>query len=75
MIDNWKVLDRIERAEQETPFCYCGEPMSPVAKPDGIWIECVSRLNPDESRLGRLRSVLTAGGHTSRQIVELDQAA
>ena len=71
MIDNWKALDRIEQAERETPFCICGQPMSPAARPDGIWLECSSLRAPDSSRIGRLLSTLAPGGHTRQLIVEL----
>jgi hypothetical protein len=70
MIDNWSVLDRVEHAERQTPFCACGQPMSPAARPDGIWLECVSLRAPDGSRIGRFLSALAAPGHTSRLIVE-----
>jgi hypothetical protein len=71
MIDNWSALDRIEQAERETPFCICGQPTSVAARPDGIWLECMSLRAPAGSRIGRLLSVLTPGGHTRQLIVEL----
>jgi len=75
MIDNWSALERIEHAERETPFCLCGQPTSAAARPDGIWLECVSLRAPDTSRTGRLLSALAAGGHTRRPIVELVEDA
>ena len=75
MIDNWSALDRIERVERETPFCICGQPTSAAARPDGIWLECVSLRAPDASRIGRLLSVLAPGGHTRQLIVELVEDA
>ena len=70
MIDNWNALDRIEHAEHETPFCVCGKPTSATARPDGIWLECLSLRTPDASRVGRLLSTLATGGHTRQLIVE-----
>jgi hypothetical protein len=70
VIDNWKALDRIEQAERETPLCICGQPTSAAARPDGIWLECVSLRTPDVSRIGRLRSALTAGSHARQLIIE-----
>jgi len=70
MIDNWSVLDRIEHAERETPFCPCGQPTSPAARPDGIWLECVSLRSPAGSRIGRLLSALATPGHTRKMIAE-----
>lgn len=71
MIDNWRALDRIEQAERETPFCICGQPTSATARPDGIWLECVSLRAPARSRIGRLLSALAPGGHARQLIVEL----
>jgi hypothetical protein len=70
MIDHWTVLDSIEHAERETPFCACGQPMSPTAKSDGIWLECVSLAEGDRNRFGRLFSALGAYGHDRRHIVD-----
>ncbi len=75
MIDNWSALDRIEHVERETPFCMCGQPTSAAARPDGIWLECVSLQAPDASRIGRFLSVLTAGDHTRQLIVGLVEDA
>jgi hypothetical protein len=71
MIDNWKALDRIEYAERQTPSCICGQPTSAAARPDGIWLECVSLRAPDASRIGRLLSALVPGRHTRQLIIEL----
>jgi hypothetical protein len=75
MIDNWTALDRIEHAERETPFCVCGQQMVPEARPGAIWLECVSLKGPNGSRMGRLLSLLAAGGHTRRLIVDLVEDA
>lgn len=70
MIDNWNVLDRIEHAERETPFCICGQPMVPAARNNGLWLEC-STLTPSGSGLvGRWKSALATSGHYRRLIVE-----
>jgi len=71
MIDNWSALDRMEYAERETPFCICGQPMSLVARPDGIWLECASLPEPDGGRIARLLAAFAAGGHTRQLVVEL----
>ena len=75
MIDNWNAIDRIEHAERETPSCVCGRQMVPEARPDGIWLECVSLREPNGSKLGRLLSALASPGHTRRLIVDLVEDA
>jgi hypothetical protein len=71
MIDNFNALDRIELAEHGTPFCACGQPTSAAARPDGIWLECLSLRAPAAGRIGRLMAVLTPGSHTRELIVEM----
>jgi hypothetical protein len=76
MIDNDNAIDRIEWAERETPNCGdCGEPMVPVARPDGIWLECSSLSATDAGRISRLLSALTASAHSRRLVVEQADAA
>jgi hypothetical protein len=75
MIDNWSALDRIEHVERETPFCSCGQPTSAVARPDGIWLECISLRVPNAGLFGRLLSTLAVDGHIRQLIVELDAEA
>ena len=75
MIDNWNALDRIEHAERETPSCVCGREMVPVARPDGIWLECASLGESNSSPIGQLLSALAIPGHTRRLIVELAEDA
>jgi hypothetical protein len=76
MIENTNAIDRIENAERETPACCaCGDAMVPVARPDGIWLECATLATPDGSRLSRLLAALTASSHSRRLIVEQSEAA
>jgi hypothetical protein len=69
MIDNARILDRIESAWRSTPHCAtCGEFTAPVAHDDGsLWLECRSRVKPT---VRRLLSLDFLGGHTRRQIVD-----
>ena len=65
-IDNTTALERIESAQRELPFCYCGRHMRTVARTDGVWLECISR---DEGA-GGLRRVLTLDfGHLERRVL------
>jgi hypothetical protein len=73
--DTTNAIERIEFAEREMPFCDCGQPMTPVGREDGIWLECISRTQPTGSPLGRLISTLSNTGHGRRLIIEADIAA
>jgi hypothetical protein len=66
------MLERIERAERETPFCDCGEPSVPVERDGVIWLSCRTHTQPSSL----LRRVLTLDfGHVARRIAEPDPAA
>jgi hypothetical protein len=75
IIENRNAMKRIEHAEREMPFCECGQPMTPVGREDGIWLECVSRTEPAGSPLRRLLSTLSTTGHSRRLIIEAETAA
>jgi hypothetical protein len=72
MFDNHTVLAQIENAERETPFCACGQPMVPVAREDGIWLECRSLETREGGPIARLLSVLAPH---DRQLIVDDVAA
>jgi hypothetical protein len=71
MVDERRVLERIEQAQHDTPFCECGLPTLLVARTDGLWIECASLSRPTPGRLGALLSRLTAALHTRQLVVEV----
>ena len=73
--ENLNALKRIEYAESQMPFCVCGRPMTPVGRPDGIWLECTSRTEPSRSPIVRVLSTLSGTAHSRRLIIEADAAA
>ncbi len=75
MIDNWRALDRIERAERDVPHCPCGAPTVPVARAGGIYLECSSLANPPDGRLRQFLSALGAPAHTRRLVVDCEAEA
>jgi hypothetical protein len=68
MLDHATDLERIEQAERETPFCWCGAQTVPVGRPDGVWLICASRTQP-KTPLGRLLSLDFAVAHTEHRIL------
>lgn len=71
MIDNYGAVYAIERALDTRPFCSCGRTISPVAGPDGIWVECASLRDARAGRLSRFIAALGAGTHTRELVVDL----
>ena len=69
-INNTQALVLIERAERETPFCDCGEPMAPVARSEQLWLECTSRPAEPGGGVRRFLATLAAAGHTRRLILD-----
>ena len=44
--DDTRIVALIERAERDTPFCDCGEPMAAIARNGQIWLYCTAHQNP-----------------------------
>ena len=66
------LIDTIERAERETPYCECGQPTTSVERDGVIWLTC--RSHPEPARLLR-RLVTLDFGHLARPILELEAGA
>jgi hypothetical protein len=70
LMDNTQALALIERAERDTRFCDCGEPMAPVARSSQVWLECRSLPAPAGGGVRRLFTTLAAAGHTRSLILD-----
>ena len=68
--DNTRIVALIERAERETPFCDCGEPMAAFAEDREIWLDCTAHQSPPDGRIRGFLATLGAIGHTRKLIVE-----
>jgi hypothetical protein len=68
--DNTRIVALIERAERDTPFCDCGEPMAAVAEDRQIWLDCTAQQNLAGGAIRRLLATLGSAGHTRKLIVE-----
>ncbi len=68
--DNVRIVTAIERAERETPFCDCGEPMAAIARGRQIWLDCTAHQRPSGGLIRRLVAAVASGEHTRRLIVD-----
>jgi hypothetical protein len=68
------VLEMMELAEADVPFCPCGARTIPVARNDALWLECAS-LAEDKPFLTRLITLEFLFGHTRRLITEMEESA
>ncbi len=75
MLDNKSAIAAIELAERATPFCSCGEATAPVARPDGIYLQCISLNQPKGSRIGSLLRAIVEPAHVRELIIENELAA
>ena len=62
--DNTRIVALIERAERETPFCDCGEPVAAMARDRQIWLSCTAHRHPSGGTLRRVLGMLASAGHT-----------
>jgi hypothetical protein len=68
--DNTRIVALIERAERETPFCDCGEPVAAMARDRQIWLSCTAHQHPSGGTLRRLFAMLASAGHTHSLLVD-----
>jgi len=68
--DNTRIVALIERAERETPFCDCGEPMAAMARDCQIWLDCTAHQSAPGGTIRRFLAALASAGHTRKLIVE-----
>jgi hypothetical protein len=70
-MNNYQMLDIIERANDEQPICSCGKHTRPVWRDGAVWLDCASLGDPPEGRLGRAWAAVTAHLHTHERIVDV----
>jgi hypothetical protein len=68
--DDTRIVALIERAERDTPFCDCGEPMAAIARSGQIWLYCTAHQNPPRGTLRRFLSAVGSIGHTRQLLVD-----
>lgn len=70
MDSEYRALDRVERAVDQSPHCSCGLPVIPVAHDDGIWLECTALRPAAGSRVRRILTRLVAPEHVRQPLVD-----
>ena len=70
MIDTARVLEQIERADHEEPFCRCGAPTRVVGRATSLWFVCSTTAESEAPRR-RVFSLWPAADHTNRLLVDL----
>ncbi len=68
--DNTRIVELIERAERETPFCDCGLPMAATAEDRGIWLRCTSHRIISGGPVRRFLAMLASAAHTPQLLID-----
>ena len=58
-----QMLQLIEDAMRDEPYCECGAPMTVDADGDTLWLECPTFTTPSSGRLAWLREGIRAALH------------
>jgi hypothetical protein len=71
MNDQPRVVDLIERANDQTRFCPCGRHTAPIWRDGVVWLECASLSDPERRGIRRILHVMTTPAHVHVPIVDL----
>jgi hypothetical protein len=74
MTDTHQIVDRIERANDERPYCPCGIHTTPVYRDGIVWLECASLSTRRNGRLARLIADVTQPAHVRARIADVPPA-
>jgi hypothetical protein len=75
MIENFQVVDTIERANDAQPFCPCGSHTTPVWRDGTVWLECATLSEPRRGRVQRVLAAVMAPAHVRDRIVDVPPLA
>ena len=73
MYDRIAIVNLVEDAERNDPYCACGAPMIAQERDGALWLACSSQREPAERRegvLGRIRSLASLAWHDRRLLLD-----
>jgi len=71
MLNELRLVDQIERAYADRPYCECGRQTITTYRDGAMWLECAIVHEPIHNRLHRVWNVVTAPAHVHSRIVEI----
>jgi hypothetical protein len=71
MLNNRSIVDAIENAHRDRPYCECGRDTVTVYRAGAMWLECAVINEPLGNRVSRIWNVMTDPGHVHQLIAEL----
>ena len=71
MLNELRLVDQVERAHTDRPYCECGRDTVTTYRDGAMWLECAIVGEPIEGRIHRLWNVVSAPGHVHNVIAEV----
>lgn len=71
MLNEASLVDRIERAQTDRPYCGCGGETVISYRAGAMWLECDIVGEPIEGRIQRVWNAISAPEHVRQLIVEV----
>ena len=71
MLNELRLVDTIERAHTDRPYCECGRPTVTVYRDGQMWLECAIVHEPMDGRIQRLWNAVSAPAHVHRVIADV----
>ena len=72
-MDQSRIVDRIEQAGADRPYCSCGRHTTAVWREGTVYLECATLGEPRRGLAGRIAGLVT--GHVREAIVDVPAAA
>jgi hypothetical protein len=73
MLNELRLVDLVERAYADRPYCECGRQTVTTYRGGAMWLECAIVREPIQNRLHRMWNVVTEPGHVHSVIAEIPQ--
>lgn len=70
MIDRLSMIDLIDQAQRDLPYCACGRHTTALWRDGAVWLECASLGESREGLGRRIVASLTAPTHTRMRVTE-----
>jgi hypothetical protein len=71
MLSKYSIVDTIEKAHSDRPYCPCGRDTILVYRTGAMWLECEITGEPVGGRVARMWSAVTVPSHVHQSIVEV----
>jgi hypothetical protein len=71
MLKERSIVDTIEKAHSDRPYCDCGRDNILIYRGGAMWLECEITSEPTGSRVTRLWTAMTDPGHVHHRIVDI----